>query len=146
MKISAQEEYGLRILITVAKRQHPMTIAEISNVEGLTHHNAAKLCRILRMNGYLKSEKGHTGGYDLAKPAAEIALGPLMKMLGGALYDGSFCERFSGENQICTNSVDCTIRCLWAILQKGIDSTLGKLTLQDLLGTENQMNETLAQA
>ena len=49
MKLNSSEEYGLRCLLQLA-RQAPgsLTIPEISQAEGITHHNVAKLLRILR--------------------------------------------------------------------------------------------------
>lgn len=140
MKISAQEEYGLRIMLRLAKNQE-MSIAEISTIEGMSHHNAAKLCRLLRMNGYIKSTKGHKGGYTLSKPPTEINLKPLLHSLGGSLYQEGYCERFAEEKFICTNSSDCAIRSVWKMVQVGVDKILNKLTLDDLLGTEASVKQ-----
>ena len=51
MKITAQEEYGLRILIRIArcKDEEGMSIPQLSDAEGLSSHYAAKLTRLLRM-------------------------------------------------------------------------------------------------
>ena len=70
MKLSSSEEYGLRCLLQLA-RQTPgssLTIPEISQAEGITHHNVAKLLRILRQGGLVESARGQQGGYALAKP------------------------------------------------------------------------------
>lgn len=49
MKITAQEEYGLRILIRVARCQEAagMSIPQLSEAEGISQHYVAKLTRIL---------------------------------------------------------------------------------------------------
>ena len=136
MKISAQEEYGLRILLRIAKAPEPsgVAISEISNSEGLTTHNVAKLCRILRLGGFINSHRGKDGGYFLAKPAQEIVIGNVLTTLGGRLFGDSFCENHRGLNQFCNNSIDCTIRSLWSILQNSIDEIVDNLTLADLIG------------
>ncbi|MEO1051349.1 MAG: Rrf2 family transcriptional regulator [Bacteroidota bacterium] len=141
MKITAQEEYGLRVLIRLANHEGGLCIAEISQLEGMTHHNAAKLCRVLRMKGYILSKKGHEGGYTLALPPEEVVLSDLIRDLGGPLYDKGYCERFTGLNSICTNSLDCTVRSLWRLLQDNIDDLLSKLTLRDLIGKEKQVEQ-----
>lgn len=142
MKVTAQEEYGLRIMLRIAG-SGGMTIGEISELEGMAHHNVAKICRTLRIKGYLISTKGHTGGYVLAHPPEEIHLSELLRSLGGSLYQEGFCEKFSGEQAICTRSLDCSIRSLWVILQKGIDETLSRITLHDLMGTEKAAEKAL---
>lgn len=143
MKVTTQEEYGLRILLRIAEAKDGLNIAEISEKEGLTHHNTAKLCRVLRIKGYLISTKGHTGGYVLSKKPEDIHLGELLKALGGPLYQDGFCNKFAGDKTICTRSMDCSIRCLWAILQKGIDNALAGITLRDLIGKEKEVEALL---
>ena len=71
MKITAQEEYGLRILIRIAscRDKEGMSIPQLSEAEGLSSHYVAKLTRILRLEGFINSTPGYKGGYVLAKPA-----------------------------------------------------------------------------
>jgi Rrf2 family iron-sulfur cluster assembly transcriptional regulator len=49
MKFSTQEEYGLRLLLRIAKSDSPngFTIPELSEVEGLSAANTAKILRAL---------------------------------------------------------------------------------------------------
>jgi Rrf2 family protein len=143
MKITAQEEYGLRILLCIAKSDEGMSIAQVSDCEGLSHHNAAKICRILRMHDFITSKKGHTGGYTLARHANEIALKDVLHALGGSLFDESFCSRFTGDSHFCTNSTDCSVRSLWKVLQSGIDKVLMNITLAQLLGNEQKVESEL---
>jgi len=44
---------------------------------------------------------------------------------------------------ICTNSIDCSIRSVWKTIQNVLDNVLSKFTLQDLLGNEEDV-EALA--
>jgi Rrf2 family iron-sulfur cluster assembly transcriptional regulator len=45
----------------------------------------------------------------------------------------------SGVASICTHSVDCSVRSLWKVIQDAVDGVVGKLTLRDLLGRENDL-------
>lgn len=140
MKFSAQEEYGIRCLIQLGKaykKGNALTIPEVSEAEGISQHNAAKLLRVLRLGGILESERGQSGGYTLTRPPEKITLGEILTVLGGRLFDDSFCLTHSGANDICTNTVDCSIRSLWKIIQDSVDSVVNKLTLNDLLGSED---------
>ena len=138
MKFSAQEEYGLRCLIQIAKRGEggSMTIPEISKLEGLTSTHAAKLLMILRKEGYITSARGQSGGYSLAANPSEIQIGKVLESLGGKLYDDEFCERHSGALDICTHAVDCSVRSLWQVVQKAVDEVVDNLTLADMLVTD----------
>ena len=141
MKFSTQEEYGLRLLLRIGKNNsiNGLTIPEISEQEGLTEANAAKILRILRLAGFVDSSRGQTGGYKLSRPANEILIGDVLTTLGGKLYESSFCESHAGIENICTNSIDCSLRSLWKTIQTMLDGVLSKITLQDMLGNENEV-------
>ena len=140
MKFSAQEEYGLRCLLRIAKFytvSKSFTIPEISKAEGITEHNAGKILRVLRLGGFLESSRGQIGGYTLSRPPEEISVGDVIRVLGGKLFDDTFCKTHSGVTDICSNSIDCSVRSLWKLIQDSVDSVIDRLTLKDLLGSEN---------
>lgn len=145
MKISAQEEYGLRILIRIAacKDKTGMSIPQLSEAEGLSSHYIAKLTRVLRMEGYINSTPGHKGGYVLAKQPKEIIIKNVLTSLGGELFDNKFCNSHTGVLKLCTNSVDCSARSLWTMIQLTIDQLLEKVTLHDLINTEEKSTSAL---
>jgi Rrf2 family protein len=136
MKLSSQEEYGLRCLLQVARRdpEGSMTIPEIARIEGLSIPHVAKLMRSLRRGGFVKSVRGQAGGYRLARPPVQMNVGEVLAWLGGRLFEPSFCTMHSGMATLCTHSVDCSIRSLWQSVQYVVDEMLGKVTLSDLLG------------
>ncbi len=138
MKITAQEEYGLRILIRIAgcKDVSGMSIPQLSEAEGLSSHYVAKLTRLLRMEGFIKSTPGHKGGYLLTRPATDININQVLKALGGALFDPAFCGSHAGAMRLCTNSVDCSARSLWQMIQFTVDQLLDKISLHDLVSNE----------
>lgn len=138
MKITAQEEYGLRILIRIAgcRDTEGMSIPQLSSAEGLSSHYVAKLTRILRMEGFINSTPGSKGGYVLALQADKIIINDVLKALGGALFDVKFCGTHSGTVKLCTHSVDCSSRSLWQMVQFIVDRFLDKITLHDLVNTE----------
>jgi len=135
MKISSQEEYGLRCLIQIARKgeKESMTIPEISKLEGLTTTHAAKLLMILRKEGFITSVRGQSGGYSLARSPKEIKISDVLHSLGGRLYDAEFCGKHSGALDICTHAVDCSVRSLWQVIQQAVDSVIEHLTLSDML-------------
>ncbi len=145
MKITAQEEYGLRILIRIAscKDENGMSIPQLSEAEGLTSPYVAKLTRILRMAGFINSTPGYKGGYVLAKPAKKIMIGTVLKVLGGTLFDETFCGLHTGVQDICTHSVDCSARSLWQKIQYTVDGLLDKITLHDLVNPEKEVKQIL---
>lgn len=141
MKFSTQEEYGLRLLLRIGKSdsEKGMTIPELSEHEKLSEANVGKILRALRLAGFIESSRGQTGGYKLARTPKEILVGDILSSLGGKLYESGFCDLHAGVNSICTNSIDCSIRSLWKTVQTMLDGLLSKITLQDLLGNEQQV-------
>lgn len=129
MKFSTQEEYGLRLLLRIAKSDSPngLTIPELSEVEGLSTANVGKILRVLRMSGYIESSRGQTGGYKLSKQTDKILISDVLTSLGGKLYESNFCDLHAGIENICTNTIDCSIRSLWKTIQNMIDSVLSKV-------------------
>ena len=70
MKLSSQEEYGLRCLLRVGRAgpEGSVTISELSRSEGISEPNVAKMMRVLRTAGLVQSTRGQAGGYALARP------------------------------------------------------------------------------
>jgi Rrf2 family transcriptional regulator, iron-sulfur cluster assembly transcription factor len=138
MKITAQEEFGLRVLIRIAacETEDGLSIPQLSKAEGLSSHYVAKLTRTLRMAGFINSTPGYKGGYVLAKPAKDINVKYVLKALGGVLYDKDFCGQHTGSVNLCTNSVDCSARSLWQMIQYTVDQLLDKITLYDMVNAK----------
>lgn len=147
MKITAQEEYGLRLLIRIARCNDKtgMSIPQLSEAEGLSSHYVAKLTRVLRMEGFINSTPGYKGGYILSRPANEIVIREVLKSLGGVLFDSKFCGEHTGALRLCTNSVDCSARSLWQMIQFTVDQLLDKVTLHDLANSEKESGRQLIQ-
>ena len=95
--------------------------------------------RILRNGHLVRSVRGQSGGYVLARAPEEIAVGEAMAVLGGRLYEAQFCADHAGEERVCTRSVDCSLRSLWRSLQLVLDQVLERTTLRDMLVNESEM-------
>jgi Rrf2 family protein len=140
MKVTAQEEYGLRCLLQLARESSGCkTIPEIAAAESLSQPYVAKLMRLLRTAGFVKSIRGQKGGYRLARPAAEISVGAALSALGGHLYSQDFCDRYPGNEHICVHDTDCSIRSLFAILEEVVQRALQGTMLTDLLCSEQDL-------
>jgi Rrf2 family protein len=148
MKFSAQEEYGLRFLMQLARHgdDASLTIHALARLEGITMANAAKMMRLLRRTGFVRSTRGQTGGYTLARPARAIVIGDVLVSLGSPLFDESFCDRHSGVEGPCAHAGDCSLRPFLRRVQDAVDQVMGRLTLHDLLcrNTEDASNDSRA--
>ena len=139
MKLSAQEEYGLRCLLTLARAEagSSLTIPQIAESERISGPNVAKLLRGLKRGGFVVALRGQSGGYALARPATQINVGDALACLGGRIFDAGFCGRHSSATRGCGHNSDCSVRSVWRLVQRAVDDVLGRLTLADLLVEEN---------
>ena len=140
MRFTAQEEYGLRCLLQIGRQGKggSLTIHEVAVAEGLSVPYVAKLVRILRQGGFVKSTRGQSGGYALSRASEQIVVGDVLAGLGGRLFENEYCEQYPGSLASCTHTVDCSIRSLWHAVQSGVDRVLSRTTLRDLLGSEEE--------
>src|SRR5712671_5987275 len=141
MRLTAQEEYGLRCLLQVARGQEgSLTTPQIAEREGLTQAHVHKLMRFLRRAGLVKSVRGRKGGYQLARPAEQINVGAVLASLGGRLYSGDFCGQHTGNERTCVRNDDCSIRSLWIAIDQAVQRALQSTKLSDLLRSEPEMD------
>ncbi|MBX7183643.1 MAG: Rrf2 family transcriptional regulator [Vicinamibacteria bacterium] len=138
MKLSAQEEYGLRCMLTLARAEPgaSLTIPQIAEIERISGPNVAKLLRALKRGGYVVALRGQSGGYALARKAGEINVGEVLACLGGRIFDAGFCGRHSSATRGCGHNSDCSVRSVWRLVQSAVDDVLSRLTLADLLVEE----------
>ncbi len=134
MHLLAQEEYGLRCMLQVVRSggAQPLTIPQIAEAEGLSSEYTAKLMRTLRQGGLLTSTRGAGGGYQLARPAAEITAWHVIQVLGGSFFPEGFCESHPGQRRDCVRSTDCSVRALWQKLEAVVREVLESVSLADM--------------
>ncbi len=147
MKITSQEEYGLRCLLQLsqANPEQGMTVKEIAGREGLSSAYVEKLLRLLSKSGLIHSVRGVHGGYRLSRTPQEIHLGEVVRALGSVPTPAEICDRHPGNRTSCVHIEDCCIRSAWATLSSTIDSFMEKVKISDLVGPEMKVRQSLQQ-
>ena len=142
MKISAQEEYGLRCLVQLATigADESLTLPQIADREGISQANAGKLMWLLSKAGFVQSTRGTKGGYTLSRPAEAIYLSEVIKILD-ADEIGNHCESYTGVLDSCVHKGDCGIRPVIVGLHEIVENALSQITLAQLVGTEAKVDE-----
>ena len=143
MKLTSQEEYGLRCLLRVGRAGDggSLTIPELSRAEGISEPNVAKMMRILRTRRLRHCRPA-------ASPAATRCRGRRARSSSATSSPrsaaGSTSRRSAtatpASSASCTHMTDCSIRSVWRMVQQAVDQVLGTLTLKDLLMSEPEMN------
>lgn len=146
MKISAQEEYGLRCLVQLAGlgNEESLTLPQIAQREGISVANAGKLMWILNKAGFVQATRGTKGGYSLARAANEIYLNEVIKVLDADEID-AHCESYTGILTKCIHKGDCGIRPVIVGLHEIVQNALSQITLAQLVGEESRVNEMFHQ-
>jgi len=139
MKVTAQEEFGLRCLLQVAAAtgDEPVTLTEIGSREAMTVPHVAKVMALLRHAGLVESMRGRSGGYVLSRAADRISVLDALRALGERLFDAEYCERYHGpDDAACVHSGACSIRPVWSQIETIVSDVLRRTTIAELLRTE----------
>lgn len=144
MRITAQEEYGLRCVLQLALQPEgsPLSVREIARREALSVAYVEKLLYLLSRAGLTRSVRGINGGYCLARPPEEIYLGEVVRALGGFASDAEICNQFTGNVDSCVHLQNCGLRPLWRVAFY-IQSLLDQVPLSELLEDEKDVEHSL---
>jgi len=142
MKISAQEEYGLRCLVQLATLRdgESLTLPQIAEREGISSANAGKLMWLLNKAGFVQSTRGTKGGYFLSRPAGDIRLSEIIRVLDQDVLN-KHCESYTGVLDSCIHKGDCGIRPVIVGLHEIVENALSQITLAQLVGNELTVGE-----
>ena len=146
MKITAQEEYGLRCLLQLARAPagQVVSVRDIATREGLSGAYVEKLLRILSRGGLVHSVRGIKGGYMLNRAATQVTLGEVVRALGAIQTTSHICTVFTGKQEACVHFSDCGIRSIWSGLMSYIQNFLDQTMLASLLESEYTVSAGLA--
>ena len=131
MKLTSQEEYGLRCLLRLAREGESLTIPKISQKEGISNFYVAKLMRILRRGGLVKSVRGPGGGYRLSRPSPEVRIADIIMAVDEPIT-ATRCRQ--GSPKGCTGTTGrCVTHDLWEELGRHIHVFLASVSLADVI-------------
>jgi len=87
VKLTTKSEYTLLALIYIARhsRQGYVKIEDICATYDISKKYLEHLLSILKQNRYIKTRRGAMGGYKLARPAENISMASIIRLMDGAL-------------------------------------------------------------
>jgi Rrf2 family cysteine metabolism transcriptional repressor len=141
MMFSTKSEYGVRVMVELARRggDRPVALAEIAEHEGLPLAYLEHLVARLRRAGLIESRRGAHGGYLLAREPGQITMAEVVEALEGRIAPVE-CITSSPDGTVsCTRETDpshiCTTKLLWTRVRGSIVRTLEQTTLAELIPT-----------
>jgi Rrf2 family transcriptional regulator, cysteine metabolism repressor len=132
MKISTRTEYGLRVLITLARAEDGrcLSLTEIARREKLPHAYLEQLVGDLRRAGLVTATRGQAGGYRLSRDASEIAMADAVRALDGPLLEMPCAGADDLEH--CDRPQPCSVHEVFQRVYESLSLSLGATNLADV--------------
>ena len=131
MKLSTRGRYGVILMVDLAMTQGdtPISLKSIAERQNLSEHYLEQLVAPLRNAGLVKSIRGAYGGYTLAKPARDITVGDIIRILEGPITFVDEEDDFLGE--------------IWEKVRVRMNEVLDETNLEQLAEKKRQGDDTI---
>ena len=138
MRISTKGRYGLRAVIDIAENcgDGQVSLKDVAQRQGISDNYLEQIIFPLKKAGIVKSVRGSQGGYLLARSAAEISVGEVLRVLEGDLAPVDCLA--SGEGIACSRSSICPTVGMWKRLQDAINAVVDSTSVQNLIDEGKQ--------
>jgi len=149
MRLSKRGEYGLRAMITLAepvkKGNSPamLQIKEISEREQISSKFLEQILLTLKNAGLLHSKMGVGGGYYLARPADEVTLGQIFRILDGPVAPIKCVSQMAYEPCGCPDEQTCGLRLAMSDVRNAIADILDNTSLADITKRQSAIRKKL---
>lgn len=96
MRLTTKSEYSILALIYMARNEKRgfIKMEEICSRRDIPKKYLELLFMILKQNGYIKTKRGTSGGYKLARPASKINIAGIIRLMDGALASTESVSRY----------------------------------------------------
>ena len=151
MRLSKRGEYGLRAMINLADyadREGAASLVQIKDIserENIPAKFLEQILLALKNAGLLQSKMGFGGGYYLARPAAEINLGQIVRVLDGPLAPIRCVSQMAYEPCDCPDEQTCGLRMAMGDVRNAIAAILDNTSLADVVARMRDTRAQLAQ-
>lgn len=140
MKLSTKGRYGLRAIIDLARysENEPVSISSIAARQDISERYLEQLVALLKKAGLVKSIRGASGGYVLAKEMDQISVGDVLRALEGDLEPVK-CAAYEKEGG-CSSSGECVTKYVWKKINESINQTVDQMKLSELVSESKVLN------
>ena len=116
MKISTQSRYGVRAVFDIAYNStgRPCQVRDIAARQALSPRYIEQIFQKLKRAGIIKSVRGPSGGYCLAREAEEISVGDIVRAAEGPVELVGCLRPAKGRAEGCDRIDRCMVREVWA--------------------------------
>jgi len=141
MLLSQKCQYALRAVFEVGKRsgEGPIKIDAIAKAQVIPPRFLAGILHQLKQGGFVQSRRGSDGGYFLARPAASLSVGEIIRFVEGPVAP-VVCVTDEGPES-CPLRGKCVFMSMWKQAQEAMESVYDNTSLKDLIDREAEMSE-----
>jgi Rrf2 family cysteine metabolism transcriptional repressor len=142
MMFSTKAEYGVRVMVELARRgrEAPVSLSEIADADGLPLAYLEHLVARLRKAELVESRRGARGGYLLARDPEDITMAEVVEALEGSIAPIDCISQGADGVVVCSRERDpdhvCPTKLLWAKVHGSIVESLSDTKLSDLVSQE----------
>lgn len=132
--ISKKTKYGLKALSYLAKQEPncPISILEIASTQQISQKFLEAILLDLKKRGFLGSKKGKGGGYYLLKPASEISIASVIRVLEGPIaWLPCVSLNYYEKCNDCTNEEACSLNRMMIEVRDSILQVVENKSLND---------------
>lgn len=144
--LTAKGKYGLKALVHLAALEPGETTqaSDIAQTNNIPKKFLDAILGDLRNAGLIHSKKGPGGGYALARKAAAIKVGNVIRTLDGPLAPIGCASRTAYQPcRDCKDVKTCTVRLTMTKVRDAMSEVLDTLTIADMLASPKAARETL---
>jgi Rrf2 family protein len=135
--LSQKAKYALRALLSLARHEEGelVLVADIAEDQHLPRKFLELILLELKKHGILHSQRGKGGGYCLAKPAAQITFGQVIRIMDGPLAPLP-CASITGYRRCadCGDEKTCEIRKVMRRVRDAMAEILDRTSIADAIG------------
>jgi Rrf2 family protein len=137
MKLSKKGEYALRALIDLGIAAEVgrslVQVSELAEKERIPVKFLEQIMQLLKEQGFVESQRGKFGGYRLARAAAKITIGSVVRLIDGPLAPIGCVSHSAYEKCSCPDEVHCGLRMLMLDVRNAIAGILDRYSLADVV-------------
>src|SRR5258708_12470464 len=87
MRMSAKAEYAVRAMVQLATVEEGVLVKtdDLAKAQGIPPQFLVDILSDLRSDRLVRSHRGRAGGYELARPAADISIADVLRCIDGPL-------------------------------------------------------------
>ena len=143
MKLTGYTNYALRSLQFAAMHAPDLVrVDDVVRVHGLARPHIVKIVHALGQAGYLQTVRGRGGGFRLARPADQINVGAVVRLMEGPL---DIVECLNPEQNTCPLIGICRLSRALQTSTQAFLAVLDDISIADIAANRGALLDRIAQ-